>query len=173
MDPRLVATAAAAGLATLALGCDRDGHAAMHSAAETREAPLPQGACSHSVCGSHYFVDAMPVAGCTIGTTCRLAIKLVASGDYHINDEYPYKFKADDAPGLELLGTDVGGKNVFSKVAKDWQKNDERTGTMAVTFKAVDTSVTSVGGVFKFSVCSPENCQLEQERVNASVQATR
>ena len=65
MHPKLVSTAVG-GLAALALGCGRDSHAAMHSAVETREAPPMRGACDHAVCGSHYFVDAMPVAGCPI-----------------------------------------------------------------------------------------------------------
>jgi hypothetical protein len=162
-----------ASFAALLISCGRNSHAVMHSAVETQEAPSSPAACGHAACGSDFFVDVAPALGCMVGATCSLAIKLVATGDYHINDEYPYKFRADDAPGVEFLGTDVGGKNVFSKVAKNWRKNDERTGTMAIAFKAEDTSVKAIGGVLKFSVCSAENCQLEQQRVNASVQATR
>ena len=53
-----------------------------------------------------------------------MAVKLVATGEFHINDEYPYRFKADDASGIEFLGTD-GGKNAFSKAAtgKSQRKN--------------------------------------------------
>jgi hypothetical protein len=102
-----------------------------------------------------------------------VSIKLVATGDYHINDEYPYKFRADDTAGVDFLGTDTGGKNVFSKAAGSWAKNDARTGTMSVAFKPSDSGVKAIGGVFKFSVCSPQNCELEQRQVNAKVPATR
>jgi hypothetical protein len=40
---------------------------------------------------------------------------------------------------------------------------------MTVTFKPVEKGSKSIGGVFKLSVCSVQNCQLEQEQVKATV----
>jgi hypothetical protein len=159
--------------AAFLLGCGRDRRAAPHSNVEPQAAPSSRGSCDHAACGDQFFIDVVPGAGCAAGTTCSVAIRLVATGDYHINDEYPYKFKADEAPDVEFLGTDSAGKNVFSKAGGSWAKNDARTGTMSVAFKASDAGIKRVGGTFKFSVCSPQNCELEQRQVNATVQAGR
>ena len=75
---------------------------------------------------------------CTAGSPCNVTLKLVATGDFHVNDEYPYRFKADDAPGVAFLGTDPGGKNTFSKAAGDWQKADAKSGAMTVKFIAAN-----------------------------------
>jgi hypothetical protein len=173
MNRSLLLSVAIAGLAALGFGCSRDSHAAVHSGVETQPAPSLPSACDHAACGDGFFIDAVPLADCRAGAACNLAVKLVATGDYHINDEYPYKFKADDSPGVEFLGSDTGGKNVFSKFAGSWAKNDERTGTMAVAFMPIDTGVKRIGGTFKFSVCSRQNCKLDQQQVSASVPATR
>ena len=85
------------------------------------------------------------------------------------NDEYPYKLKADDAPGVEFLGADSAGKNVFSKAASDWRKRDEKSGQMTLSYRAADKGQKTVGGTFKLSVCSADNCQLEQQHVKATV----
>jgi hypothetical protein len=125
--------------------------------------------CGHTLCGSNFFVDASPAGDCTAGASCALAIKLVATGDFHINDEYPYKLTADDAPGVEYLGAGAGGRNVFSKASSDWQKRDEKSGVMTLAFRSASRGDKILGGTFKLSVCSAQNCQLEQEHVQATV----
>ncbi len=137
---------------------------------ESQPPPEPSAVgCGHSVCGKDYFVDLAPAGGCAAGETCSVALKLAARGDYHINDDYPYKFKADDAPGLEFLSTGEGGKNVFSKSGNSWAKTSEKTGAMTILFKPSEGGSKTVEGVFKFSVCSPQNCELEQQRVKSAV----
>lgn len=159
----------AVGIASFAVACGRDSQAATHQSAETAAVSLLRGACGHAACGNDFFIDMGSVEGCTVGATCAVALTLVATGDYHINDDYPYKFKADDAAGVEFLGTDGAGKNVFSKIARNWTKTGERTGTMTVTFKSVEKGSKAIGGVFKLSVCSSQNCQLEQQQVKTTV----
>jgi hypothetical protein len=169
MKPNVAVQGLAVGLtAFLTAGCGRDSQAATHQSVEAAGAPL-RGACSHAACGNDFFVDVGSVGGCAVGATCTLSLTLVATGDYHINDEYPYKFTADDSPGVQFLGTDGGRTNVFSKLAKNWARRDERTGTMTVTFKPVEKGSKAIDGVFKLSVCSVQNCQLEQEQVKATV----
>jgi hypothetical protein len=152
----------------VAAGCDRDGHAASQGHGEP-SAAAQHADCGHTACGSNFFLDAAPAGDCVSGATCSLTIKLVATGDFHINEDYPYKFKADDAPGLEFLGADAAGKNVFSKAASDWKKRDEKSGAMTVAFRAADKGSKTVGGTFKLSVCSAQTCQLEQQQVQATV----
>lgn len=116
-----------------------------------------------------YVVTTATVGDCKAGETCTATLRIVAKSEFHINDEYPYKLKADDAPGVEFLGTDVAGKNVFSKVSSDWQKKDEKSGEMKISFRAADKGTKTVGGTFKLSVCSAQTCQLEQQQVHATV----
>jgi len=157
---------AAAGLALLAAACSKSSEAATRSDGSNtwRQA----GNCNHAACGTNYFVDASPHS-CAPGANCSLTLTLVATGDYHINDEYPYKFKASDAQGVEFLGNDAGGKNVFSKAAGDWQKTDAKSGTMAIKFKGVAKGNAAIAGTFKLSVCSAANCQLEAPQLSTTV----
>ena len=155
-------------LAVLAAGCGKDGLAASQGS-DDLAAPAQHADCGHSACGSNFFLDAAPTGDCVAGATCSLTVKLVATGEFHINEEYPYKFKADDTPGVEFLGADPAGKGIFSKVASDWKKKDEKSGAMTVAFRAADKGSKSVGGTFKLSVCSAQTCQLEQQQVAVTV----
>jgi hypothetical protein len=161
--------AAAAASAVLVGGCGHDpssGHA--EGTASTASAP-PGADCGHTSCGSNFFVDAVPPASCASGANCVVALTLVATGAYHINDEYPYKFRADDVPGVSFQGTDPAGPNVFSKGASNWQKTGPQKGTMNVVFQSTDKGTKNVAGTFKFSVCSDQNCQLEQATLATAV----
>jgi hypothetical protein len=166
-----LAPLAIAGLSLLTAACGKDGRAAGRGEPDDPATPAapPRGDCGHSACGSNFFLDAAPVGDCVVGATCAVAVKLVATGEFHINDEYPYKIKADDAAGVEYLGSDGAGKNVFSKAASDWQKKDEKSGVMTLAFRASNPGSKTVGGTFKLSVCSAQNCQLEQQHVQARV----
>jgi hypothetical protein len=132
-------------------------------------ATLASSACAHAACGDGYFVDAVPVGSCAVGESCALSLRLVATGDYHINDEYPYKFRAEDAAGVDFQGKNADDKSVFSKAAGDWSKTDERAGRMSVAFMPRDPADKRVAGVFKLSVCSAQSCRLEQPRLEARV----
>ncbi|MGD0523630.1 MAG: hypothetical protein ABSE49_00730 [Polyangiaceae bacterium] len=157
-----------AGLVAFAAGCGKDSHAAAQGS-ENVAGPAQHADCGHSACGSNFFLDVAPAADCAAGATCNVTIKLVATGDFHINEDYPYKLKADDTPGVEFLGTDAAGKSTFSKAAGDWKKKDEKSGAMSVAFRAADKGSKTVGGTFKLSVCSAQTCQLEQQPVQATV----
>jgi hypothetical protein len=166
MFRRLVALFAACGLS--AVGCGRDSRAVP----PVDEAPASNGAaskCVHAACGNNYFVDAEQVGKCKLGSSCSIAMTLVAVGAYHINDQYPYKFIADGAQGATFRGTDSAGSNVFSKASHDWVERDERTGVMTLSFVPSDRALKKATGVFKFSVCSAQNCQLEHVPISVPV----
>jgi hypothetical protein len=159
---------AAVGLAVLGgAACSRDSEAALTGAKQTMTGPNVD--CGHAVCADNFFVDAAPSGACASGATCSVSVRVVATGAFHINDEYPYRFKADDAPGVQFLGTDTGGKNVFSKAAGDWQKADAKSGAMTIKFTPASAGNATIGGMLKLSVCSEANCLLEQRQVSAAV----
>jgi hypothetical protein len=156
----------------LVAGCSKDGRAALGRASGGDDLTTPSavhGDCGHTVCGSNFFVDGKSGGDCAVGATCTVALKLTATGDFHINQDYPYKFKADDAPGLEFLGTDAAGKTTFSKTASNWQTQDEKSGVLSVAFRPAASGSKTVAGTFKLSVCSAANCQLEQQQVSTTV----
>lgn len=155
-----------AALSASAGACSHDASSGHGEGAVT----APQGAdCGHTACGPNYFVDATQTSDCAVGANCSLALTLVATGEYHINDDYPYKFRADDAPHLSFQGTDSAGPKVFSKAANNWQKVAAQKGVMNVVVQAADKGDKPLSGVFKLSVCSAQNCQLEQTQVAATV----
>lgn len=148
---------------------------AVPPAAPVASAPAVTGTagagCKHAACADNFFVDTQAPADCAVGSTCDLAVKLTATGDFHVNDEYPYRFKANDVPGIDYAGTDSMGKGVFSKPAGDWKKADAKTGVMTVKFTPREKGDKTITGTFKMSVCSAANCLLEQRELSTVVAA--
>jgi hypothetical protein len=170
----LLALIATVALPALGVACGRsrpapDEHGVTSAAAPTPTPTSAQAECGHTACADNLFVDARPAAACAAGSTCAVKLTLVATGDFHVNDEYPYRFKADDVPGLTFLGTDDAGKNVFSKAAGDWTKIDPKSGAMTVRFTPAARGPATIAGVLRLSVCSGATCQLEQSHVSAVV----
>lgn len=153
-------------------GCSRDGSTAGRGGGgggEGAVASLQGSDCGHTSCGSNFFIDAAQSSDCAPGANCAIAISLVATGEFHINDDYPYKFRADDAPHLTFQGTDPAGPNVFSKLGSNWHKMGPQKGTMSVVFQSAEKGTRNVSGTFKLSVCSAHNCQLEQTSLTTPV----
>jgi hypothetical protein len=128
-------------------------------------------AASAHVDGNHFVIDGAPAAECTAGADCVVAIKLTAQAEFHINQQYPYKFTATRVEGVTFLGADKDNPHVFTKSAGDFSIDDEKNGTMRVKFKVAQKGAVTIGGTFKLSVCSSANCQLEQQEVSVAVTA--
>jgi hypothetical protein len=150
-------------------GPDAPALAATGKTAPSAAQPPSPSDCGHDVCTDNLFIDAASGAPCSAGAVCSVRLTLVATGDFHVNDEYPYRFKADEAAGVSFLGSDEAGKNVFSKGAGDWKKLDPKSGAMTVRFTPTARGPSTIAGVLKLSVCSGATCQLEQSRVSTTV----
>jgi hypothetical protein len=166
MRNRTLAMAALAmlALASIGLACGKTS-----AAATSRNATADNITVAGHLDGNNFKLDASPAGDCKAGETCTATIRLEAVGDYHINKDYPYKFKAKEAPSIEFLGSDPAGKNVFSKGAGDFTIDGEKVGTMTVHFKPGAKGAVTVGGTYKLSVCSAQNCQLEQPDLSIGV----
>lgn len=116
--------------------------------------------------GKNFTLD-VASPGCRAGEECTMTIKLVASADYHVNKEYPYKFVAAAAPGITFLGK--GDATTFSKASGDFVEEGEKTATMTVRFKPAAAGEAKVSGTYKMSVCSADQCQIEQQPVSLGV----
>ena len=116
--------------------------------------------------GKNFVLDAAS-PGCRVDTPCTMTLRLSASGEYHVNKEYPYKFTAEAAPGLQFLGS--GDANTFSRAAGDFREDGEKTATLTVRFKPSSPGEARVSGKYKMSVCSAENCQIETQAITLAV----
>lgn len=116
--------------------------------------------------GKNFVLD-VTSTGCRVDAQCAMTIRLQTSGDYHVNKEYPYKFNATPGPAVQFLGT--GDANTFSRAAGDFREEGEKTATMTVRFKPKAAGQAKVSGTYKMSVCSADNCQIEQTPVELSV----
>lgn len=138
------------------------------SAAPGKEVPpaTPLKPASTRLSGKNFTLDAAS-PGCRVETPCAMTLRLAASGEYHVNKEYPYKFVAAAAPGVQFLGN--GDANTFSRAAGDFREEGEKAATMTVRFKPSSAGEARVSGTFKMSVCSAENCQIETQSVTLAV----
>lgn len=106
------------------------------------------------------FVVTAEAAACAAGQECTMTLRLASGSGYHVNKQYPYKFVATSAPGLTFLGKPDA--TTFSRESGDFHEETETNATMSVRFKPESKGVANVAGTFKMSVCSDENCQVEQ-----------
>ena len=138
------------------------------SAAPPKDAPpaTPLKPASTRMSGKNFTLDASS-PGCRVEQPCTMTLRLAAAGEYHVNKEYPYKFLAAAAPGVQFLGN--GDANTFSRAAGDFREDGEKAATMTVRFKPTSAGEARVSGTYKMSVCSAENCQVEAQAVTLVV----
>jgi len=97
------------------------------------------------------------------GTPAFAEVHLAPKGAYHINDQYPYRFKATDPapdgvtyPKPVLLRAD----GAF----------DSKKGTFRLPFVATRAGRVTVGGTLYLSVCSEANCVLDKVALSETVE---
>ncbi len=129
-------------------------------------------ASADQVASGNNFTVNSTVGACTANAECKITLRLEAKGDFHVNKEYPYKFKMNAAPaGVTYLGKDASAADTFSKANGDFalDASNEKVGTMTLKFKSANKGAVSISGVFKLSVCSAQNCQMETANVTIPV----
>lgn len=120
---------------------------------------------SKHVDGKNFALD-LASPGCRAASECVMTITLHAVGDYHVNKEYPYKFIANATPGIVYLAKEG---STFTRAAGDFAERGEKTATMTVRFEAAAPGDAHVAGTYKLSVCSADQCQIEQEKVDLTI----
>ena len=104
-----------------------------------------------------YRIDAGPRTPCASGATCEARLVLTALGDYHVNQDYPFKFVGDPAraPAVEGTGT--------------FALDSARQGTLTITFRPGGPGTARLVGTFKLSVCSDETCEIEAPKLELAI----
>lgn len=89
-------------------------------------------------------------------------VTLTTKGDYHINKQYPYKFKAaDPAPEGVTYPKPV--------LTRDSGTFDEKKGSFKVPFTVAKAGKATIGGTFYLSVCSDANCIMDKVALDLTV----
>lgn len=104
-----------------------------------------------------YRIDAGPPVACAQGATCEARLVLTALGEYHVNQDYPFKFLGEPAPAVP-----VDGEGAFAI-------DDARHLTMTVKFHPAAAGTAKLVGTFKLSVCSDDTCEIETPRIELAV----
>jgi hypothetical protein len=107
----------------------------------------------------YYRLDAAPQPACAANTACDARLALTALGDYHVNKQYPFKLVGDPNPDIQLDGT---GTFAF---------DGDKAGTLTVKFRAAKPGTAKVTGMFKLSVCTDANCEIDTPKIAFDVTA--
>lgn len=110
-----------------------------------------------------YLVELKAPAACAPTKECVADVNIVPKGGYHINDTYPYKFKAQD-PAPE-------GVAYSRAVLQRSDGNFEKTkGGFKVAFTPAKAGKLTVKGTLFFSVCSEANCVMDKQELETPVE---
>lgn len=155
--PVLVAALALAA-GTGAVGCSKS------EAAPARRSSPPEGA---SVTGpraetENYLAEIAAGGAYKAGAEGTVEVTLTPKAGYHINDQYPYKFKAAD-PAPEGVSfpkpTLVRADGSF----------EAKKGHFKVPFLASKAGKFTIGGTLSLSVCSDANCIIDKVALEVPV----
>src|SRR5207244_8567544 len=94
------------------------------------------------------------VGDCKAGSECTAKITInVTDAEFHVNDQYPFKFTATPPDGVELHGS---SGNVFQN--GDFVR-EKKSATMTVKFKPSAKGNVTIAGKYKICVCSGKKWQ--------------
>jgi hypothetical protein len=103
----------------------------------------------------NYLAEIASAGAYKAGAEGNVKITLVAKGKYHINGQYPYKFKTP-VPAPEGI---TYPKPVLARADGTF---DQSSASFQLPFVASKAGKAVVGGTFFLSVCSEANCLVEK-----------
>ncbi|HMJ10526.1 MAG TPA: hypothetical protein VK524_03915 [Polyangiaceae bacterium] len=105
----------------------------------------------------NFELSIVPAGDIKAGQANRAEITLVAKEPFHVNQSYPYKFKAGDSQGVKPE------KPVTSSEAV---KLEQKRVLMNVGFTADKPGKGTLSGQFSFSVCTEDKCLIEKRNLS-------
>jgi hypothetical protein len=153
-----VRTCLGASLLALSPACSKVSEAS--SGADQAATPAPPSAPAAS--NANYSASLEILGSCRSGQQCTVRAVVVARGDYHINEKYPYKFVAQDPPhrGVTYPKKVVGREDSVLQ---------EKKAVLVVPFVADGAGERTVGGTLSLSVCSTANCLMDKQPLETTV----
>ncbi len=95
------------------------------------------------------------------GEPGTVQVVLTPKGEWHCNENYPYKLKLGAPP--------AGVSYPQAVVRKEAMSVTPGRASMAVPFVPTAAGDAKIGGTFSFSVCSAKSCQIESREVAITV----
>jgi hypothetical protein len=89
-------------------------------------------------------------------------IVLSAKAPFHVNQQYPYKFKLKESPGLSFANM---------VVSKEAVKLEPARATLPVAFTPAAAGKHTVSGQLSFSVCTADQCMIEKRDLALEIEA--
>jgi hypothetical protein len=156
----VVNPASIAGLAGVVLlagaGCNKS---EASPAREKAPQSASEGAASPRVETANYTIEIRPKSGYAKGSEGAFEVVLETKGDYHINEQYPYKFTPKESEGAAFKGP----------VGREAGQFDKTKAVLTVPFTPTKAGPVVVGGKLALSVCSDKNCLMEKQDLEVPV----
>ena len=124
--------------------------------------PLQPAPGAASFENANYSAKIASAGPCKKDQTCSAEVVVVAKGEYHINDKYPYRFKLEDPPPAGL-------KYPKAVIGKEDGAMDEHKITLKVPFVPASAGEKKVAGLLSLSVCSAANCLMDKQQLDLTV----
>jgi len=142
-----------------AFGCSQSSEAATQRGGEAAPAVMAKGPKAES---DTFLVTMKATGPYAAGKEGTVEISIDPKGDFHINDQYPYKFKLVD-PAPEGV--------TYSKpiLKREDGKFDEKKGVFSVPFTAAKAGKAKIAGTLSMSVCSKASCVMEKVELELDV----
>lgn len=131
-------------------------------AADTKGAE-PAGAAAagkSTVSEDSYDLKLEPSGTYKVGAAGTVQIVLDAKAPFKVNQEYPYSFALNEAPGVKFASM---------KVAEGAVKLEQKRATVSVPFTPSEAGERTISGTFKFSVCTEEQCLIKKQELALAV----
>lgn len=112
------------------------------------------------------------VGACSVGQPCSATIRIAVDGEFHVNEEYPTKFKGKPSESVVFLGRDAAKPNEFSRTTGDVTAEGKRAMVVQVRFKVADKQANLLG-TLRFAYCdeSGDSCYPKDLPLSLSVNA--
>lgn len=111
--------------------------------------------------GDNYVVEAKADAGYKATLEGTFEVSITAKGNYHINPQFPIRWKSGEAPENVTYSKPV--------LTRDDGTFKETSGSFKVPFSASKAGKYTVGGSLSVSFCSEKNCLMEKVPVDIDV----
>ncbi|HEX9295793.1 MAG TPA: hypothetical protein VF881_08155 [Polyangiaceae bacterium] len=108
------------------------------------------------------MLDAQAPATVSVGGAGELEVVLAAKDGYHVNEEFPYKFKTAADPG----GVVSFEHPELTRAQGTYTKTEAR---FTARFQGARAGDAKIGGTLALSVCSAKECVTDRVQVEMPV----